>query len=195
MNGRSFYLYKLRSMKRIPGLEFQSTSSSDPRIMKIGSIIRKTKIDELLQLLNIVNGTMAFVGPRPNVPSDVKLYTSFERNLLSTLPGITDPASIIFSDESVILKTSVDPDSDYNKLIRPWKSYFALKYLEKRTFFNNFIIIMLTLYSSFDRQRTLLLLSRILGLAPSSTAYKVCTRTIDLNSAVTNPPSSYSDII
>ena len=95
--GRPFRLFKLRSMRSLKGINYTSTSSQDPRILKSGYWIRKAKLDEIPQLINILNGSMSLVGPRPNVSSDVDLYTKYEQKLLNVLPGITDPSSIIFS--------------------------------------------------------------------------------------------------
>ena len=103
-NGIEFNFFKLRSMivnADLTGVD--STSSVDKRITPIGKIIRKFKIDELPQLLNVLMGEMTLVGPRPNVWNDVKIYTEEEKILLSVKPGITDFSSIIFSDEGEIL--------------------------------------------------------------------------------------------
>ena len=105
-NFELFKLYKLRSMIVRKNVGFQSTSSNDDRILKIGKIIRRTKIDELPQILNVLLGNINFVGPRPNVQDEVKKYTNLERILLNYKPGITDFSSIIFSDEGDILKNS-----------------------------------------------------------------------------------------
>ena len=120
-------MIKLRSMiVNAEKSKVDSTSSNDPRITKIGKIIRKLKLDELSQLFNVFIGEMSLVGPRPNVKRETDLYTKVEKNLLSVKPGITDFASIIFSDESEILKNVDDPDISYNQLIRPWKSRLGL---------------------------------------------------------------------
>ena len=88
-------MYKVRTMKSVPGIRFSSTARNDPRLLRSSSIIRGFKIDELPQLLNIINGSMSFVGPRPNIPSEVAKYHHFEQELLRFMPGITDPSSII----------------------------------------------------------------------------------------------------
>ena len=97
-------------------------------IIPIGQKIRKYKIDELTQLFNVLIGNMSLVGPRPNVKSEVDLYTEIEKELLSVKPGITDFSSIVFSDEGKILENKENPDLSYNQLIRPWKSRLGLIY-------------------------------------------------------------------
>ena len=133
-----------------------STSISDRRITKLGSILRKYKIDEIPNLLNILKGEMSFVGPRPNVKRETDLYTQEELQLLSVKPGITDFASIVFSDEGEILKNSKDPDLDYNQLIRPWKSRLGIYYVNHHHLVSDLYIIYLTLFSFFSRKKTLL---------------------------------------
>ena len=110
-----------------------STASDDKRITTIGRIVRKFKIDEIPQLFNVMIGDMSFVGPRPNVESETRMYSKVEQRILSVKPGITDFSSIVFSDEGDILKGSDDPDLKYNQIIRPWKSRLALLYIDNRT--------------------------------------------------------------
>ena len=133
-NFTSFKMIKIRSMIVNSNDGFQSTSSNDPRITHIGYFIRKFKLDELSQLVNVCLGQMSLVGPRPNVKSETDEYTNIEKKLLSVKPGITDFSSIVFSDEGEILKESDDPDLDYNQLIRPWKSRLGIFYIENRSF-------------------------------------------------------------
>ena len=117
-NFEEFDLIKLRSMiLNADKSGIDSTSNDDTRITKIGNIVRKYKLDELMQLLNVF-GNMTLVGPRPNVKSEVD-HTKEEQNLLKVKPGITDFASIVFSDEGEILKNKKNPDIAYNQLIRP----------------------------------------------------------------------------
>src|ERR1700733_3786825 len=121
--GGDFRMVKFRTM--IPGAwksGVNSTASGDARITRIGSYLRKGKLDELPQLWNVLAGDMSLVGPRPQVRADVNLYTSEERRMLRARPGITDLASVAFADEGEILSGSADPDLLYNQLIRPWKS-------------------------------------------------------------------------
>jgi lipopolysaccharide/colanic/teichoic acid biosynthesis glycosyltransferase len=121
-----------------------STSSNDMRITPVGHFIRKYKMDELSQLLNVILGDMSLVGPRPNVQRETDLYTLEEKRLLTVKPGITDFASIVFSDEGDILKGGTDPDIDYNQLIRPWKSKLGLFYISNRSLTLDIKLIFLT---------------------------------------------------
>ena len=152
-NGIEFNFFKLRSMivnADLTGVD--STSSVDKRITPIGKIIRKFKIDELPQLLNVLMGEMTLVGPRPNVWNDVKIYTEEEKILLSVKPGITDFSSIIFSDEGEILSEYEDPDLKYNQLIRPWKSRLGLFYIKKRSFILDALLISITVIAIFNKK-------------------------------------------
>lgn len=133
-NKKIFYIIKLRSMKiNADKTGVNSTSINDNRITKIGSIIRKYKLDEFTQLWNVLIGDMSLVGPRPNVLVDVNLYTNIENKLLEVKPGITDFSSIVFSDEGKILENKENPDLSYNQLIRPWKSRLGLIYIKHKS--------------------------------------------------------------
>ena len=155
-NGRSFYMVKLRSMVvHADKVGVNSTAISDNRITRVGHLIRRYKIDEFSQLWNVFIGQMSIVGPRPQVPLDVALYTEEERHLLDVKPGITDLASIVFSDEGEILKGSDDPDLKYNQVIRPWKSRLGLLYVQKGSFFLDLRIIMLTVIALLSRSLAL----------------------------------------
>ncbi|QNI84126.1 bacterial sugar transferase family protein [Synechococcus sp. PROS-7-1] len=193
-HGKLFRLYKLRSMRPLKSVNFTSTSSKDPRILKTGRIIRKIKLDEIPQLVNIIFGTMSFVGPRPNVQVDVDLYTPYERTLLQYLPGITDPSSIIFSDESSILEPYSSPDLAYNKLIRPWKNVFALRYFKDNTSLTDFLVIILTFMSGINRVNALRLVSKILKCPSNSIYSNVAKRSIPLEQVIIDPPVSASSI-
>lgn len=161
-NFKPIIVYKLRSMRVSNSSSFLSTSDNDPRITKTGSIIRKFKIDEFVQFYNVLFGSLSLVGPRPNVEKDVSKYTQLEREILSVKPGITDFSSIIFSDEGSILKNSIDPDNDYNRFIRPWKSRLALIYIENKNLIIDLKLIFLTFYNLINRKKTLLYLNSIL---------------------------------
>ena len=121
-----------------------STSDDDTRIIPIGQKIRNYKIDELTQLFNVLIGNMSLVGPRPNVKTEVDLYTEIEKELLSVKPGITDFSSIVFSDEGKILENKENPDLSYNQLIRPWKSRLGLIYIKHKSIFLDLELIMFT---------------------------------------------------
>lgn len=155
-NGRLFRMVKLRSMR--VGADrsgVDSTSAGDSRITAIGHFIRRYKLDEVMQLWNVVKGDMSLVGPRPNVQREVQLYTTLEQRLLSVRPGITDYASIVFADEGDILKDEADPDLAYNQLIRPWKSRLGLFYIDRRTLLLDVRLLMLTALAVVSRSRAL----------------------------------------
>ena len=155
-DGKEFSMVKLRSMR--VGADksgVDSTSANDSRITPIGRIIRRYKLDELTQLWNVLIGDMSLVGPRPNVERETRDYTDEERVLLTVRPGITDYASIVFSDEGEILKGASDPDLRYNQLIRPWKSRLGLFYIGQRGILLNFKLIGLTAVAIVSRSKAL----------------------------------------
>ena len=136
-----------------------STSDGDKRITALGHFLRRTKLDETPQLINVVFGQMSFVGPRANVISEVEFYSEEEKRLLSVRPGITDFSSIVFADEGSILAGSQNPDGDYRRLIWPGKSILGLFYVD----------ILLTMYALVRRDAALQHLSSMLegkGCAP-----------------------------
>ncbi len=122
-----------------------STSADDPRVTRIGAFLRRYKLDELPQLINVVKGEMSFVGPRPEVLDEVNKYTSEERKLLSVRPGITDWASIKFRNEGEILRGSPDPHATYLEKIRPEKVRLGLEYVDKSSLMTDIRIILGTL--------------------------------------------------
>lgn len=161
--GKPFRMVKLRSM--VVGADktgVDSTSANDTRITAVGRFIRRWKLDELSQLSNVVVGDMSLVGPRPNVQREVDLYTSIERSLLDVRPGITDMASIVFSDEGEILAGTRDPDLAYNQLIRPWKSRLGLLYVQHRSVSLDFRLVFLTAIAIISRPVALRGVIRIL---------------------------------
>lgn len=134
--GVPFRIHKLRSM-RTGGARQHSeiTVGDDSRITRVGRLIRKWKIDELVQLLDVAQGTMSLVGPRPEVARYVDLYPDSMRDvILSVRPGITDPASIRFRDESRMLAQSNDPEFTYREIILPEKLDLQLNYVANRSF-------------------------------------------------------------
>ena len=110
-----------------------STPDDDPRITKIGKFMRKHKLDELSQLINVLKGEMSFVGSRPEVLHYVNMYTDEEKIILSVKPGITDWASLWNSDEGAILAGSPDPEKTYLEKIRPEKIRMQLQYVKKHS--------------------------------------------------------------
>lgn len=169
-NFKTFKMVKLRSMvANADKTGVDSTSNTDLRITPIGKMIRKYKLDEITQLWNVFKGEMSLVGPRPNVSRETDLYSSEERKLLSVKPGITDFASIIFSDEGDILAGRSNPDLAYNQLIRPGKSRLGLYYLENRNLSTDFILLFLTLVSIISRNKALGLISKYLSFSKAPT--------------------------
>ena len=159
----NFKLYKIRSMIiNADSSGVTSTSSNDQRITSVGRFIRKFKIDEIVQLFNVLRGDMSLVGPRPQIPTEVNLYTDFEKSLLNIKPGITDFSSIIFSDEAEILRDSEDPNKDYNLLIRPWKSRLGIFYIENNNFIIDLKLIFFTIVSILNREKALKYTSSLL---------------------------------
>jgi lipopolysaccharide/colanic/teichoic acid biosynthesis glycosyltransferase len=131
-----FKIIKFRTMYINSEKTGKLTSYKDTRVTNFGSFLRRYKIDELPQLINVLVGEISLVGPRPNVKSEVNLYTNVEKKLLSIKPGITDFSSLVFSDEEKILKDKKDPYLAYNQLIRPWKSRLGLIYIKHSRKFN-----------------------------------------------------------
>lgn len=155
-DNRPFRMVKLRSMRiGADKSGVDSTSAADSRITPVGHFIRRYKLDELTQLWNVLIGDMSLVGPRPNVERETRLYTDVEQQLLSVKPGITDYASIVFSDEGDILQDQDDPDLAYNQLIRPWKSRLGLFYIERRTFALDVMLVVLTVVAILSRPKAL----------------------------------------
>jgi len=146
LHRQSFRIYKFRSMVvDAEKLGASSTSDDDERITRIGKLLRKYKLDELPQLINVFIGDMSIVGPRPEVKKFTDMYTEEEKVILTLRPGITDWASLWNPDEGALLKGSVDPDRDYMEKIRPEKIRLQLKYVRERSFWTDIKIIFLTL--------------------------------------------------
>lgn len=155
-NGGTFKMNKLRSMVvHADKTGVESTGATDTRITPLGHFIRRWKIDEVTQLWNVLKGDMSLVGPRPNTVKAVNGYTERERGLLAVRPGITDFASIVFSDEGEIIKDAEDPDDAYDKLIRPWKSRLGLIYAENANVLLDIKLIWLTIVAIIDKPTAL----------------------------------------
>ena len=146
LNGALFKMDKFRTMvtnaDKIGG---SSTPEDDPRITRVGRFLRRYKLDELPQLINVFKGEMSFVGPRPQVSWAVDLYTPEERQILTLRPGITDYASLKFPNEGEILKGSTNPDKDYMEKIHPEKMRLSLEYVRTRSMGLDIKIIFQTL--------------------------------------------------
>ena len=144
-NSKDFGLFKFRSMVVDADKKGLITvGGRDPRITRSGYFIRKYKLDELPQLINVLVGDMSLVGPRPEVRKYVDLYTDEQQKVLSVKPGITDYASIEYMDENEILGKSNDPEKTYIEEIMPEKIKYNMKYINNKNLFEYFKIIFLT---------------------------------------------------
>lgn len=142
--GKPFVLYKIKTMRDVPGPP--STSANDPRITKIGAILRKFKIDELPQLWNVIKRDMNLVGPRPEVPEVIHMMTDEERNvILSVRPGITDLASLWNCNEEERLAGEPDPHKAYLEKIWPEKKRLQIEYIKNRSLLLDLKILIQTL--------------------------------------------------
>ena len=142
-----FSIHKFRTMVTdAESIGPKITIGRDSRITGIGHILRKYKLDELPQLIDVVKGDMSIVGPRPEVPDYVLLYPeSIRQVVFSVRPGITDWASILMIDENELLAVSEDPKATYLDVIMPQKLAYAVKYVKTRTFWQDCVIILTTL--------------------------------------------------
>lgn len=151
-HGQPFHLLKFRTMvldaERLGGT---STADDDPRVTPVGRWLRAYKLDELPQLLNVLAGTMSLVGPRPQVQWAVERYTQEERKLLSVRPGMTDYASVRFSNEGEILRGAVDADKVYLERIAPTKIRLGLEYVKRQCLCEDLKIIAATVVVALGR--------------------------------------------
>jgi lipopolysaccharide/colanic/teichoic acid biosynthesis glycosyltransferase len=146
LNGQNFGLLKFRSMRKNAESKGQLTvGMKDNRIIRSGYFIRKYKIDELPQLVNVFLGEMSVVGPRPEVPKFVLLYNEEQQNVLSIKPGITDFASIEYVRENELLSQSPNPEKTYIEEIMPAKLALNLKYVREQSFLTDMKIILQTI--------------------------------------------------
>lgn len=152
LNGKLFRMYKFRSMViNADKIGPSSTTKSDSRLTGIGKFLRKYKLDELPQLINVLLGEMSVVGPRPEVKHFTDMFNEKEKTILTVKPGITDWASIWNSDEASILEGSDDPDKTYMEKIRPQKIQLQLKYIQEQSFLTDLKIIFATIKALFSK--------------------------------------------
>ena len=145
-HGKEFNIYKFRTMVTdAEKLGKQITVGKDNRITKVGAFLRKFKIDELPQLLNVLKGDMSLVGPRPEVPKYVALYNEEQRKVLDIRPGITDMASLRYKDENDILGKVDNPEEYYINVIMKDKLNLNLEYIEKSNVFFDIYLILKTI--------------------------------------------------
>ncbi|SEK48525.1 sugar transferase [Halomonas daqiaonensis] len=134
MNGRLFSLVKIRTMREIGGVSTTVTCANDPRITRLGRILRRTKIDELPQLCNVLIGDMSIVGPRPDIKGFADLLQGEQRLLLSVRPGITGPATLKYRREEEILNNLTDPETYNRTVIWPDKVRINVNYVKNWSF-------------------------------------------------------------
>ena len=151
--GREFYIFKFRTMRVGSELAGQLTCKNDSRITKVGKFLRKYRLDEIPQLINVLIGDMTFVGPRPEVPKYVNAYTDEMKKTLQVKAGITSMASIMFRDEDKYLENADDVDFVYINEILPIKMKYNLEYLEHRSIFLDIKIMILTFLKVFKIMR------------------------------------------
>lgn len=145
-NKKVFEIYKFRTMVTdAEKIGKQITIGNDSRITNVGKFIRKCKLDELPQLLNVLRGEMSLVGPRPEVPRYVELYDEYQEQILLVKPGITDYASIEFRNENDILGKSISPEETYIKDIMPTKIELNVKYIKNISLIEDFKLILKTI--------------------------------------------------
>jgi len=152
--GKRFKILKFRTM--VPNADKTggpSTADDDPRITRCGRLLRKYKLDEFPQLINVLRGEMSVVGPRPEVPFYVNLFSDEEKTILSVRPGITDWASLWNSDEGAVLAGSADPEQAYMERIRPEKIRLQLAYVRNQSFLVDLGIIAQTALAILTRRR------------------------------------------
>lgn len=152
LDGALFDILKFRSMRsdaeKVGG---QLTIGEDDRITPVGHYLRAWKLDELPQLINVLRGEMALVGPRPEVPRYVALYSPEQRRVLTVRPGITDPASVAFRSESDLMASEDDPEQFYIREVMPEKLRINLEYLKKRNLLTDIGVIFSTLLAVLRR--------------------------------------------
>ena len=145
-DGKGFRIYKFRTMiVNAEKMGIITIGERDPRITNSGYFLRKYKLDELPQLINVLKGEMSFVGPRPEVRKYVEMYNQEQLKILTVKPGITDYASIEYINEDEILGKSLDPERTYIEEIMPQKIKYNMKYINNKTVIEYFKIIFLTI--------------------------------------------------
>jgi lipopolysaccharide/colanic/teichoic acid biosynthesis glycosyltransferase len=151
-DGRSFRIWKLRTMN--VGAELDGphiTVAGDPRVTSVGRVLRRTKLDELPQLLNVLGGEMSLVGPRPEIPEYISSLNSLDREVLKYKPGITDPASMAFRDMERLLSAASDPLRYYEETVLPEKIRINVRYQQGATVLTDFGIVLRTILAIAGR--------------------------------------------
>ena len=148
-DGTLFHLLKFRSMYVNSAVKGTLTVGDDNRITRVGSLIRKVKLDEFPQFWNVIVGQMSVVGPRPEVKEFVDLYSDSQREILRVKPGITDEASLAYFDENKMLSNSSNPKLTYIEEIMPRKIEINLKYISEKSWYSDGIVILKTIFRVF----------------------------------------------
>ena len=147
LNGKIFLVYKFRTMvDRAEDLGTSVTTGNDARITPLGRFLRRTKLDEFPQLINVFNGDMSLVGPRPDVPEIINNYTSEMRRIFNVRPGITSIATLHLRDEEGVLAKVEDSDSFYEEIMVPLKVKLAMEHVDKDSFWFDIKILFQTLW-------------------------------------------------
>jgi len=147
-----FLIYKFRTMARDASQKgLGITIGGDTRVTRMGRLLRKSKIDEFPQLINVLKGDMSIVGPRPELETYVELYKNDYKDILCVRPGITDISSVTFRDEESILKDKNDPENYYRYVVLPAKINLSREYIERSSFFYDLKLIFVTFYRLFHR--------------------------------------------
>ena len=147
-NGRIFLLYKFRTMvQNADEIGTSVTSGKDPRITKVGRVLRKTKLDELPQLWNVLIGDMSFVGPRPDVPEIINQYSPEMKRILKVRPGITSNATLHLRNEEDLLSLATDPDRAYEEIFVPAKVELAMEHVTRKSFLFDASVLIKTIWA------------------------------------------------
>lgn len=149
--GRIFQILKFRTMVDAPSCSQLTVGDCDPRVTRFGAFLRRCKMDEIPQLINVLRGDMSLVGPRPEVPRFVRLDDELQRAVLVARPGLTDPASIIFRNEGALLAAAADPELYYRERILPRKLRISRAYLDSRSSRSDVGVIQKTLRKAVFR--------------------------------------------
>ena len=150
--GEPFTVFKLRTMRELIDVSSNVTTRGDRRVTRFGGFLRRWKLDEIPQLLNILNGTMSFVGPRPDVPEAYEELSEPQLKILSVRPGITGPASIHFRDEEVLLAKTDNPEKFNREVIFPKKVQLNLSYIEQYSIWLDIKLIFQTVFGAADKR-------------------------------------------
>jgi lipopolysaccharide/colanic/teichoic acid biosynthesis glycosyltransferase len=142
-----FFVYKFRTMvDKADTLGTSVTTGIDPRITPVGRFLRKTKLDELPQLFNVLKGDMSFIGPRPDVPEITAKYTPAMKQIFSVRPGITSVATLHFRHEEDILAKVKDPDKFYDEVVVPLKVELSMEHVRRNSFWFDFLVLLQTVW-------------------------------------------------